>query len=108
MDIERWRKEIDELDEELLRLLNMRARLAVKVGALKRASGLPVADPERERFVLERLQGVNPGPLDSRAVVRLFRRIIRESRRVEALAIEPTNTSAPARLNRSTKLRGIH
>jgi chorismate mutase len=33
MDIEHWRKEIDEVDLELLRLLNVRARLALKVGA---------------------------------------------------------------------------
>ena len=29
MDIEHWRKEIDEVDAELLRLLNVRARLAI-------------------------------------------------------------------------------
>ena len=36
MDIEHWRKEIDEVDAELLRLLSVRARLALKVGALKK------------------------------------------------------------------------
>ena len=106
MDIERWRKEIDELDEELLRLLNMRARLAIKVGALKRASGIPVRDREREQFVLTRLQEANTGPLDQDAVLRLFRHIIRESRRVEANADEHMNTSTIAQLNGS-KLRGI-
>ena len=84
MDIEHWRKEIDEIDAELLRLLNMRARLAVKVGALKQAAHLPFCDPDRERTVLRRLQEINSGPLDERAVGKLFRRIIRESRRVEA------------------------
>ena len=84
MDIEHWRKEIDEIDAELLRLLNMRARLALKVGALKQAAQLPYCDPERERVVLQRLQELNSGPLDQRAVGKVFRRIIRESRRVEA------------------------
>ena len=84
MDIEHWRKEIDEIDTELLRLLNMRARLALKVGALKQAAQLPFCDPERERTVLQRLQEMNAGPLDQRAIGKLFRRIIRESRRVEA------------------------
>ena len=86
MDIEHWRKEIDEIDAELLRLLNMRARLALKVGALKQAAHLPFCDPERERLVLERLQEINAGPLDERAVGRVFRRIIRESRRVQGVA----------------------
>ena len=83
MDIEHWRKEIDEIDAELLRLLNMRARLALKVGALKHAANLPFCDPDRERSVLERLQEINCGPLDKRAVDKVFRRIIRESRRVQ-------------------------
>lgn len=86
MDIEHWRKEIDEIDTELLRLLNMRARLALKVGALKQAAHLPFCDPERERIVLERLQEINDGPLDERAVGKVFRRIIRESRRVQGVA----------------------
>ena len=88
MDIEHWRSEIDRIDEELLRLLNMRARLAVKVGTLKQAANLPFCDPERERLVLGRLQHLNDGPLDHRAVNKLFRRIIRESRRVEVRTVE--------------------
>jgi chorismate mutase len=84
MDIEHWRNEIDVIDQEILRLLNMRARLAIKVGTLKKDANLPFCDPERERYVLGRLQDLNDGPLDQRAVGKLFRRIIRESRRVES------------------------
>ena len=83
MDIEHWRKEIDEIDTELLRLLNVRAGLALKVGALKKEADLPLCDPVRERVVLERLGNLNEGPLDQRAIERLFRRIIWESRRIE-------------------------
>ena len=86
MDIEHWRREIDDIDTELLRLLNQRARLALKVGALKQAAHLPFCDPERERTVLQRLQELNGGPLDERAVDKVFRRIIRESRRVQGVA----------------------
>jgi len=84
MDIEHWRREIDDIDLELLRLLNMRARLALKVGALKQAANIPFCDPDRERSVLQRLQEINSGPLDERAVDKVFRRIIRESRRVQS------------------------
>jgi chorismate mutase len=89
MNIEYWRAEIDEVDRELLRLLNRRARLAAKVGRLKRAAGLPYVDPEREVLVLRKLQQANTGPLDQRAITKLFRRIIRESRRVEMQLQEP-------------------
>ena len=84
MDIDHWRKEIDDIDAELLRLLNMRARLAMKVGALKLAAHIPFCDPDRERTVLQRLTEINAGPLDEHAVGRVFRRIIRESRRIES------------------------
>ena len=73
MTIEHWRTEIDEIDRELLRLLNRRARLAMKVGALKKNAGLPCCDEEREHEVLTRLQQANGGPLDSRAIAKLFR-----------------------------------
>lgn len=86
MDIDHWRNEIDQIDSELLQLLNMRARLAMKVGALKQAAHLPFCDPERERTVLQRLQELNSGPLDERAVGKVFRRIIRESRRVQGVS----------------------
>ena len=88
MRIEDWRAEIDAIDEEIVRLLNMRTRLAVKVGMLKVAAGLPLSDPDREREVLGRVSRANTGPLDDRAVLKLFRRIMRESRRVEARVVE--------------------
>ena len=90
MEIENWRKEIDEVDAELLRLLNVRARLAIKVGALKKAKQLPFCDPDREQYVLTRLRHLNTGPLDDRAVYKLFRRIIRESRRIQTNVAQVT------------------
>lgn len=83
MNIEDWRIEIDEIDEELIRLLNRRARLATKVGVLKMKAGIAICDPERERTVISRVLSANAGPLDEKAVGKIFRRIIRESRRVE-------------------------
>jgi hypothetical protein len=38
--------------------------------------------------ILHTLQQANTGPLDRRAITKLFRRIIRESRRVEAQTLE--------------------
>lgn len=87
MAIQKWRKQIDGIDRELLRLLNRRARLALRVGAVKKMAGLGLRDPAREREILRHVVRLNPGPLDERAVADLFRRIIRESRRLEARAL---------------------
>ncbi len=86
MTIEDWRVEIDKIDGELLRLLNARAELAVRVGESKRVAGLSVCDRAREREVIERARRDNRGPLDDAAVARLFRAVIRESRRLQTLA----------------------
>jgi chorismate mutase len=88
MTIEDWRAEIDAIDDELLRLLNNRASLAVKVGQSKRLTGAALCDPTREQEVIERAREANPGPLDEQAIVELFGCIIRESRRIEACAME--------------------
>jgi len=102
MTIEHWRTEIDEIDRELLRLLNRRARLAMKVGALKQDAGLPCCDNERERDVLTRLQQANGGPLDSRAIGKLFRRVIRESRNLEERMINEREQSTDSKARRAT------
>ncbi|HEX8771998.1 MAG TPA: chorismate mutase [Pyrinomonadaceae bacterium] len=94
MTIEDWRAEINAIDSELLRLLNERARLAVKVGETKKTAGLSVCDREREREVIERASTANEGPLDERAVVKIFRRIIFESKRIEAQAMGLGGTRA--------------
>ncbi|GBC77807.1 P-protein [bacterium HR08] len=88
MDIEDWRRMIDEIDAQLVELLNRRSRCAIEIGKLKRAQNLPVYSPEREREVLERVRRLNRGPLDDEALRRLFERIIDESRRLERLAAE--------------------
>ena len=88
MSIEAWRLEIDEIDSDLLGLLNKRAGLAVRVGQSKRLTGVALYDPLREEEVIERARKANPGPLDEQAIVELFGCIIRESRRIEACAMD--------------------
>ncbi|MCX5647607.1 MAG: prephenate dehydratase [Planctomycetota bacterium] len=64
MSLEAIRKKIDEIDLDLVRLMNERARLAVEIGCLKREAGQNAAyAPEREREVLERVASASAGPL---------------------------------------------
>ncbi|HEX8090701.1 MAG TPA: chorismate mutase [Blastocatellia bacterium] len=88
MSIERWRKEIDDIDEELIRLLNKRSECAIELGRIKRELGLSIYSPDRETQVIAHVEHINPGPLDSSAVRRLFERIIDESRRIERITVE--------------------
>jgi chorismate mutase len=86
--IEEFRRRIDQIDDQLMKLLNSRSACAVEIGRLKRRVGVPVYQPDREKWILERAERNNPGPLDSGAVRRVFERVIDESRRLERLAAE--------------------
>lgn len=85
LNIDDIRKEIDRLDNELLRIFNERADLALQIGEIKKQKGLPVYDPNREKRIFDRMQAANPGPLEDNAIVRLFERVIDESRRLERI-----------------------
>lgn len=85
MTIDDLRSEIDRLDSELLKIFNQRAQLALKIGEIKKITGLPIFDPGREKRIFQRMKSENPGPLDDQAIVRLFERVIDESRRLERI-----------------------
>ena len=84
--LEALRRRIDEIDEALVRLLSARAECALAIGREKKAAGLDVYQPSREKEVLEHVQRVNGGPLDDSAIKRLFERVIDEARRLERIA----------------------
>lgn len=83
MDIDEIRTKINQLDNDLLEIFNQRAALALKIGNVKKELGLPIYDPRREKLIFERMQKLNNGPLDDAAIIRLFERVIDESRSLE-------------------------
>ena len=83
MTVEDCRAEMASIDNELLRLLNRRARLARRLGS-------PAAD------ALDRACRANAGPLDEISVARIFRRIIRETRHAEPPPDAPDRRARPA------------
>ena len=85
MTIDDIRQEIDRLDDELLQIFNQRAGLALKIGELKKQLDLPIYDPSREKRIFDKMKTNNPGPLDDAAIVRLFERVIDESRSLERI-----------------------
>jgi chorismate mutase len=89
MDIEDWRKKIDDVDRRLVELLSERAQAAVEIGKLKRNTSMPIYEPDRERVVFENVQGANRGPLPGRDLVRIYERIIDVMRNIQKEEIVP-------------------
>lgn len=87
-DVADWRKRIDEIDRQLVKLLNERSQCAVEIGHLKKTMDLPTWQPEREAEILRNVVKANEGPLDDAAIRRLFERIIDEARSLERHSME--------------------
>ena len=82
------RKDIDRVDEMIVRMLNERARVACEIGRLKKVEGAPVYQLDREKQVIDHVRRIAAdGPLEPDAVARLFERIIDEARRLERLVV---------------------
>ena len=83
MNLDDWRSRINNLDDEILKLLNQRGTAALRIGELKRQQDLPYFIPEREAQVLERLVALSPGPLGADAVRAIWREILSASLALE-------------------------
>lgn len=83
MNVEHWRRKIDEIDRQLVELLNERSQCVIEIGKLKRVDGMALYQPDREREVLAAAESANRGPLSEAAIRRLFERILDEARSVE-------------------------
>lgn len=87
-ELDNWRKRIDEIDRQLVKLLNERSACAVEIGHLKKKLNMAAWQPDREAHILRNIVKSNPGPLDDAAVRRLFERIIDEARSLERHSME--------------------
>jgi len=92
-DMAGWRKRIDEIDQQLVKLLNERAQCAVEIGHLKKTLNLPTWQPQREVEILRNVVKANAGPLDDAAIRRLFERIIDEARSLERHSMDGGSSS---------------
>ncbi len=80
-EIEKLRRDIDGIDDDLASLIQKRAGLAQKIGVLK--GGAPVYRPERESEILRRVTQGAAGPLPGDRVAAVFREVISACRGLE-------------------------
>lgn len=108
--IDGLRDQIDSVDEEIVALLDRRARLARRIGEIKNARGLETYAPDRERVVLNRLEKLSAGDFPRRGLEAVFREIISCSISLEArlkvayLGPETTFTHEAARRSFGTSV----
>jgi chorismate mutase len=72
--VKELRKQIDEIDREMVELLDKRVEIVKEIGRLKRSRGTEIFDPEREMKVLDNVS--NSTKLDGEFIRSLFKSII--------------------------------
>jgi chorismate mutase len=77
------RERVDEVDGELIRALNERARIVQEIMTLKAESGAPVYDPKREEEILRRVVEQNTGPIYDSSMRDIFELILHRIRDLE-------------------------
>ena len=72
------RQQIDELDQQLIGLLNERAKIVIEVGEIKRGAGevIPIYAPDREHAVMQKIREANQGPLPDACVEAIWRELM--------------------------------
>ncbi len=76
MKLKALRQKIDKLDSGILKLLNQRAQLTLKIGKIKSISGKPVFSPDREKQVYRNIKKANKGPLPESTLEAVYREIM--------------------------------
>ena len=83
MSLESLRKQIDETDAEIVRLLNQRAQTAHEIGKVKADSESQVYVPHREKQVLDRVCAAGQGPLPEESLRAIYTEIMSACRALE-------------------------
>jgi chorismate mutase len=81
--IEELRSRVDEVDRELIRILNERARIVQEIVEIKAHAGKPLFDPRREEEILRRVAEVNKGPIYDSSMREIFELILHRIRDLE-------------------------
>jgi chorismate mutase len=76
-DIQKLRKKIDEIDENVLRLLGERSEICRSIGLLKKEQGMPITDTYRENQVYTNIKAKAADfGLDADQVEAIYRQIV--------------------------------
>ena len=83
MSLEQLRDEIDTLDKSIIKLVNDRAKVSLKILQEKQRLNLQIYDPQREEQVLQKVMQENNGPFSAEQIKSIFKVIVESCRNVQ-------------------------
>ena len=80
MDLDNIRQEIDQIDDQIVKLLEERMHLVEGVVAYKKTSGKPILDSKREEVIFEKVRSRVTNKNYQETIVATFSDILKRSR----------------------------
>ncbi len=80
MNLDIIRQEIDQIDDQIVKLLEERMHLVEGVVAYKKASGKPILDSKREEVIFEKVKNQVEDKRYQETIVATFSYILKRSR----------------------------
>lgn len=80
MNLDMIRQEIDQIDDQIVKLLEERMHLVEGVVAYKKASGKPILDTKREEIIFEKVRNRVTNKSYQETIVSTFSDILKRSR----------------------------
>ncbi|MUV39290.1 Chorismate mutase [Lentibacillus sp. JNUCC-1] len=78
-ELEEMRQKMDDVNNELLRLINKRGKIVQQIGELKQKQSMHRFDPVRERDMLNDITRYNQGPYENASIEHIFKEIFKAS-----------------------------
>jgi chorismate mutase len=75
--LNKYRKEINEIDKNIVDFLNKRAEAVMKIKRLKEDRDVPLYDAKREEELINNIIKYNKGPLYNDNIIQIFESILR-------------------------------
>jgi len=81
-ELEKYRNEIDIIDLKIIKLVEKRTDIAIKIGKIKKIHNLKLFQPQREKEIIEALQAKSK-ILDPNSIEAIWKEIIKCCRIVQ-------------------------
>lgn len=79
--LDEWRREIDEVDKQIMNMLCKRFEITKKIRRFKKTNKLPVMDKAREEHIIR--EKIGSSCLPRKFIKDLYKLIFEESRRIQ-------------------------
>ncbi|ENN96414.1 chorismate mutase [Methanocaldococcus villosus KIN24-T80] len=91
-DLKKLREKIDEIDENILKLIAERNRLAKDIAEAKKALGLEIDDPKREKHIYEKIKRLcNCYNIDEDMAIKIFKILIEHNKKLQKKHLKGEN-----------------